>query len=345
MRRSLLGIVGIALIWTIPALAVSFVALEMDTALSERGQVFLPKYLLTISENMIVFLGVVTAVMMAVITTMYGLISQKQESGFSVFLASLNQFRNMSLVARNNREQISAQNRISLDSFVDQTDKLIESMNEITPSWRGYDSAPEIEAKMLEYVEDSGELLMTMGASATDNSEMSALSEIFNYRDESVRGMLIGLLDMDRGVIGGRLMTTLLILSLSLTILLILSLVVLTITAPKDISLVASSSPFNLFIYGLLPATAIFHIVGFICAMSAWWRQVQKRDKEWQSPDNRKGQISTDTVRRQALRNPILVFALLGVLVCTAMNLWRLLRSRLASPSYKSDSDRNDHKQ
>ena len=143
MRRSLFGIrFWIALIWVIPALVVFFLALEIDTALGERGQVFLPKYLLTISEYMIAFLGVVTAVMIAVITTMYGLSSQKQESGFSVFLASLNQFRNMSLIARNNREQIGAQNRTSLDSFVDQTDKLIESMNEITPGWRGYDAAP-----------------------------------------------------------------------------------------------------------------------------------------------------------------------------------------------------------
>ena len=231
---------------------------------------------------MVAFLGVVVAVLMAAITTMYSLSSQNRNSGFITFLQGLNQFRQVPDKIDEIRDQVSAEIQGLLYRWYLITLEFVEQMNEITPDWGGYDSSPDLENRMQQYVELSTSELASIALHSDGNQDDGLkVSQIRTHGDSSLRTMIIGLRNMDLGIVGSCLVGRLMGLSLSLTLLLLLVLIVRTLAGLADIELLQLTTWLTILLYVFVPATATTHIIGFALAIYSWWSGAQ-RLRNWE---------------------------------------------------------------
>ena len=326
----------IVLTWIVPAVAAFLLtSVVLNTAIWVNRKYPHPKHLFDMSADMLGFLGLVVAVLIAVITTLYIQSSQSRESAFRDFLQS----RNHVSLLRLRIDVIKSRmvNQCSVNEWMTLADGFIDRMNEITLEWLGYDEHPEMEKNMLCYIHRSNYLLLSLLKSDVvksdgldQNTIKLILSEVFYTQEGHVRVMVTALLSMDKGMLGKRLVDSLLWLSCSLTLLLLLALLVRTTTGVDHISMFASSEFFDLFTYCLIPAVAAAHVVGFVVAVYLWRRSVQKREREWLSHGNSGEQCSTDTSRYPQSANPVLALLLFGTVACVLVKVWRSIKSRIS---------------
>ena len=272
----------LTLLWGAPLLfsvATCFIwCVAVDTNLLK----FPASTLAALTGVMVAFLGVVVAVLVAAITTLYSLSSQNRNSGFITYLRALNQFRQIPDRIYRIRDQVSTRIQEPLDRWHLITQDFVEMMNEITPDWRGYDSSPNLESRLQQYVDLSTVQLTSIAAHLKDNKDDELMvSQIRTFGESSLRSMIIGLRNIDLGIVAGRLVRTLLGLSLSLTILLISVLVVRVLAGLADSELIQMATWLTLFLYVFVPASATTHIVGFAIAIYSWWVGTQ-RLRDWE---------------------------------------------------------------
>ena len=242
--------------------------------------------LLSLSRDMLSFLGVIAAILIAVVTTMYVQSSQNRREGFLSFLKALNQIRGVPLEIESSGDVVDPGASGSSDYWSDLTRKFIERMNKVKPLWGGFDADPELENVMFIYVNCSkqvkDDMISNLGNSENSKSEVRRL---YNRIDESVRGMLDGLLSMEFGMVGRQFAVALMKLSFSLAILLIATLVVRALVEP--LTGVGSGwwTSLSLSAYLFIPLSGVIHVLGLICATHEWWQGVRRREKPWE--DNR----------------------------------------------------------
>ena len=275
-----------AFVWN-AALDFSLMMCAVHIMESEQSLQFNLQDLNDLAKSMVSFLGIVVAIIVAALTTMYVRSSENEESGFRDFLQSLNLLRTLPFRMDEVRDIVALHNHSVLyefDALSTRLDEFIEEMNEIKPGWEGYDSAPELENDLDDYVK----CWTTLATSITLAMRYSGVSktsllEIGTIQQTHIRVILVALLAMDKGTLGKVLVSKLIRLSFSLTMLLVLSLAVLTTTGLSEDSLIATPVRLNLFLYILLPSVAVFHVLGFAGALYAWQQGVRKREKAWQS--------------------------------------------------------------
>ena len=107
-----------------------------------RGRVVDLQDLLNLSRDMLSFLGVIAAILIAVTTTIYVLSEQKRREGFLAFLQALNRLREVPGAIENSRETINPAGDGSAELWSDLTRDFIVRMNEIRPTWGGYTTEP-----------------------------------------------------------------------------------------------------------------------------------------------------------------------------------------------------------
>ena len=200
-----------ALVWGAPLIESLIVSLSLCVAMRESAIPFPTESLLAISRDMLNFLGVVTAILIAVITTMYVRSSENEETGFRAFLQSLNQLRNLPIRIDEMRSEVVPQGLDILDELIGMTEDFIGRMNNIKPGWRGYSSDPELESEMFNYVNRWTALFVNLSVPLGNRgSAVSALSKIGKFQEGRIRVMVVELLTMDKGTFGKRLMKRLL---------------------------------------------------------------------------------------------------------------------------------------
>ena len=91
--------------------------------------------LLDMARDMVGLLGVIAAILIAVITSMHTLGEQKREAGYLPFLQALNVFRRLPAEIESSREAIDPGNAGAANRWSELTMQLIERMNEVRPSW------------------------------------------------------------------------------------------------------------------------------------------------------------------------------------------------------------------
>ena len=259
------------------------VSLVLCVVARTRAVDFPLEVLLGLSRDMLSFLGVITAILIAVITTTYALSEQARREGFSSFLQALNLLRKVPEEIESSSDVIDPTGDGSPNWWSDVTREFISRMNEIRPTWSGYDAEPELEQEMALYLERSSGLRMNM-ESKLDGSDdgRREVRRLWDYIDQSMRGMVNGLLSMNSGIVSRQFAVTLMKLAFSLALLLIVTLIVRALVGP--VTGVGSGwwTWLSLSVYAFLPITAVVHVIGFICATHEWWRSVRKPEKIWE---------------------------------------------------------------
>ena len=271
-----------ALLWGVPLLISLLTCFIWCVAVGTELLEFPAKTLADLTGVMVTFLGVVVAVLVAALTTLYSLSGQNRNKGFITYLQALNEFRQVPDKIHRIRDQVGVELQEPLDRWRLITQEFVDMLNEITPDWKGYDSSPDLESRMQRYVEMSTAFLASMAIHVNDNNEDGLkVSQVRTYGDSSLRLMLIGLRNIDLGIVASRLVRTLLGLSLTLTLLLLSVLLVRVVAGLAESQLFHLTTWFTLFLYIFLPATAASHIVGLAIAITSWWTGAQ-RQRDWE---------------------------------------------------------------
>ena len=261
----------ITVIWIVPALIALVLALIVCMAIGINGFYFPAKYLLAMSKDLITFLGIITAILIAVFASVYVQSRGNQVTGFDIFFRSLSAFKNLIPEI----DEMDAQsNQRTFEDWGQQAISFAKKLNRITPGWQGYDAHPKFEDELLEYAESSKR--WTRGAIGQ--------WEDFSIRhDDHIKGILIGLRLMDEGTIEVRLVSRLRRVFFSLVTLLVLSLIIRALAEPSIIISINRLETLNLILYVFLPSVAIAHLLALAHAIWVWRRDMNKRDREWAS--------------------------------------------------------------
>ena len=272
-----------ASLWGAPLLISLLVCLIWCISVGSEILEFPIRTLTSLTADMVGFLGVVVAVLIAAITTLYSLSSQNRNSGFITFLQGLNQLRQVPDMIKEIKDQVRVEIQEPLYRWYLFTLEIVNELNEVTPDWRGYDSSPQLETRIRRYVSLSTAELGNIVLHSTDNQDdsLTKVSQIRTLGDSSLRSAVIGLRNMDLGVVGNQLVGRLMGLSLSLTLLLMSVLIVRALAGLVEIDLLQFTTWLTVLLYVFVPATAITHIAGFAVAIYWWWTGAQ-RPRDWE---------------------------------------------------------------
>ena len=272
-------------IWGIPLLLALLSTLVWCIANRVGGLDFPIGALLSLSGDMLSILGIIVAILVAVITTVYVLSSNNQTTGFREFLRSVNRLRRLPYRIQDlGVEIVPTSSDGAPERLSDLTRQFIDRMNEITPGWGGYEIDPDLENEVNQYSQlSSNELINIQSSIPEGDTNMRTVESLWVRRDESLRGMVVGLLSMHLGAVGLRFAGRLIGLSLSLAVLLLLTLAIRTLSGLEDAGVLELSSQLMFFVFVLLPTATGMHIMGFALATYLWWRRVQVIRRAWQS--------------------------------------------------------------
>ena len=209
---------SIASIWVVPLLVSLVVSLALCTAIGTKTTILPIDVLLSLSRDMLNLLGVIAAILIAVITTMYVLSAQTRGEGFRSFLLALDGLRGMPAKIRSSREALDLDNDGSparLTDVADTLDEFVAGLDEVKPTWQGFEADRDLETVMAYY---SGGIKAELESIAStlegaDNLQVDQLAKRFDGR---VRSMVVGLLTIQLGIVGKQFVERLLKLSLSL---------------------------------------------------------------------------------------------------------------------------------
>ena len=273
-----------ALVWGIPVLLSMIVIGALCLSSECRANQSSIESLRTFTGDLIPFLGVVTAIMVAVITTLYLRGMESIERGFLSFEEALNQLRIFPIQIENDRDNFSDECQQLLNKWIEKSQNLAECLKAITPEWRGFQSSPKTNDAINDYRNRTETITKTLNGWTSKNRRgRLSLLNLSEVRYTIVRGVQVNLFIMSRGVVGRELVSRLLILSISLSVLLIVTLVVRSAVGFDDNSLFQPPTALNLFLCSFLPMSAISHIVGFIVAVWIWRNDTKALEALWPS--------------------------------------------------------------
>ena len=236
---------------------------------------FAREKVVSIASTLLVFLGIVTAILIAVFTTAHSQGRRNQIAGFDMFLRSLGEFKHsMSRVADLQKKATLESGLVVLERWVSLGNILEYKWNRITPSWGGYELNPEMEHDMNSYMQLSTKFALRV----TDLPLGTRIAH-----ELSLRGILHGLLTIDESTVERDLAVRLFKIFWSVSILLILCIAVRTIGELEYGGTHATWSWINFFIYISLPGVAIANLGALVYAIVEWRSSISKRDKAWAS--------------------------------------------------------------
>ena len=126
----------------VPLVISLVVSLVLCVAARTRAVDFPLEVLLGLSGDMLSFLGVITAILIAVITTTYALSEQARREGFSSFLQALNLLRKVPEEIESSSDVIDPTGDGSPNWWSDVTREFISRMNEIRSEAANYMTSP-----------------------------------------------------------------------------------------------------------------------------------------------------------------------------------------------------------
>ena len=270
-------------VWFVSVFVALGVALVWCVATQSSASYPSTEAMLDMARDMVGLLGVIAAILIAVITSIFVLGDQKREAGYSLFFQALNGVRRLPDEIARSREAIDPGDVGSARRWAALAMQFIESMNLVTRAWKGFDGDPESEDTMQRYTEESFAAQRLIAGNLGDASDgWQELLRLQGYQEENLRGMVTGLNAMDSGIVMRRFASRLISLSISLAFLLLLALAVRTLVGVGDPAfsyLVAWLGPF---LYLFFPITVIMHVLGIFCAASVWHRANRDRAKAWE---------------------------------------------------------------
>ena len=278
------GFGSIASVWVVPLLLSLVVSLVLCTAIGTKTTILPFDVLLSLSRDMLSLLGVIAAILIAVITTMYVLSAQTRGQGFRSFLQALDGVRGMPAEIRSRGEVLGQDDGDAparLTGVADTLDEFVVRLNDVRPTWPGFESDRDLENVMAYYSGGIRAELKSI-ASNLEGTNKLEVDQLANRFDGRARSMVVGLLTIQLGIVGKQFVERLLKLSLSLTCLLVLSLSLRASAEPVSTVDFGRWSWIILTAYTFLAAAVLAHVIAFICAAAEWWGKVQAIEIAWE---------------------------------------------------------------
>ena len=277
-------VIGTVLVWVIPVISSLAVTITVclfsvcGTSQSSTSNLF------AVASDLLPFLGVVAAIMVAVITSLYLRGMESTEGGFLSFEGALNQLREFPLEIEDERENFSDECQAVLNKWIEKSEELAKCLKAITPEWRGFQTSPEKIDAINEYRNRTETITHVLNGWTSKNRRGKlSLLRLSEVRYAILRGIQVNLFIMSRGVVGRELVSRILLLSISISALLMITIVVRGAVGFGDYSLFHPPDTLNLFLYSFLPLSAICHIFGIMIAVWIWWNDTKALEGLWPS--------------------------------------------------------------
>ena len=271
-------------IWGLPLVLALTLSLVWCIANRVGGLEFPVEALLALSGDMLSILGIIVAILVAVITTVYVLSSNNRTTGFLTFLRSLNRLRRLPYRIQDLGVDSIPNGDGAAERLSDLTRQFIDRMNTVTPGWRGYETDPSLENDISQYSQLSCVELLDIRSNIPEgDTNVRKVEQLWVRKEESLRGMVVGLLNMTLGAVGNGFAGRLIGLSLSLTVLLLLTLAIRTLSGLEDAAVLGVSAWLKSFVFVLLPTATVGHVLAFALATYLWWRKVEAIQRAWES--------------------------------------------------------------
>jgi hypothetical protein len=227
-----------------------------------------------ITTDLIGFIGVLTTILIAVLTWTYSLSRNNSDTGFATLRNSINQMETLSENMAQDITRANTQNQKMLLDWVFKTNDITDELNEITPVWEGWEKNQSLENDLVTYTD----IYKSFDPSLINFLISDQKWSIYRVKQgQGIRNIFIGLFSMDRGVVLKQLFDRIIEIFFSLIILLM---ILLILRLFEDI-------PIN-FIWGnLVNATlaatisllSVAHLIWLAWAIWQWKKEVSKRDK------------------------------------------------------------------
>ena len=260
----------------LPPIVFSFVAIAALSYWDGTGFSFPANKLVSVSADLLGFMGIVTAILIGVLTSIYVQSRSTNTSGYSQFIEALDEVRFIPIQMRERSSRAQPSDQDLLRDWANRTTALEERLNEVTMDWQGWETDRTLESDVLNYVDENQTILTQMGTFIASDV---VWSRIWINIDVQVRRILIGLRAMDEGIVGQQLVNRLFNVFISLVVLL---------SAGVGIRIVAdvgygSESPDlgNLYFAILIGMITVFHLAEIGLAANSWRRALQRKRDAW----------------------------------------------------------------
>lgn len=107
--------------------------------------------------------GVFTAALVAIVAWIHGQGVSSRQTGFGQLRSAISRLSTLSCSMRDNTGRGSPEHRALLDGWATATDGIIEDLNEVTPSWEGWETDKSLEGRPAEYTNRGTQVLQTTG--------------------------------------------------------------------------------------------------------------------------------------------------------------------------------------
>ena len=269
-------------IWGLPLVASAIVVITLCSFSQCDAQRSSVDSLLAAAADMTALLGVVTAIMVAVIAALYVSGLERMERGFGSFDSWLNQLREFSSEVDGEKGNFSEQCQGTLDKWIERSQALVAYLRRVTPEWDGFSSDPETMHVIHDFRNKTETITRVLNGWTSNNRPgRKSLFRLSELRYAIIRGIQFNLFIVSRGVIGRRLVSKLLILSISLSFLLVGAIIIRGAVGFADNNLFEAPVALNLYLYSFLPISAVCHTAAFMLAVFSWWHETKTLEKLW----------------------------------------------------------------
>lgn len=239
------------------------------------------------SGDVLAFIGVILAVLLAVFTWMTSQNSQSRDTGFQTLRQATANLENLNIQLKQKclafANELSVQGRaiegnesctklVMLNAWIQDIDCLTKRLNLITMNWMGWQSDPALQDELVDHVYCAQAL--------SENVEDEVQATLTRYK-QYMRNVLFGLYRLDGAIVGDILLHRLATIFGSLAVLIAFGFG-FRIAANLDIGF---SYTFNVIFFdaAFLGICAFIHLSTLVFFVFRWWDETRKREIEWKS--------------------------------------------------------------
>jgi hypothetical protein len=224
----------------------------------------------------ITILGMLTAVSVAIMSWIYNQGINSSQKGFGDLRTATSRLQ-INLVDMNqNFNRAATQHQPFLHVWADATASIILRLNEITPAWKGWKEAKDLEQKLSEYTHTQKSALLNTGNfMATDPVWL----RIYTNSDTYDREVLIGLYWLSIGAMATATASLIYQYFLSIVVLLLASLL-FSLAGVLWLSVTYGIYPLITILFNYM---LISHVIWLACIITSWWQKQRKQQVTWES--------------------------------------------------------------
>ena len=263
--------------WLTPIAVSVAIAASLHRYIVTNDLSFSSSQVASIASGLTGILAAVSALLVAVLMSVYVQGRRNRIDGFNLLLEALSDYK-MLILRIEDIGHFPWWGRAISEDLVRIANQFVERMNCITPAWRGYAADRQLQQFMDKYVTSAGKKMIQLQFIFPRQ-----IHEIYTYHERYLRVMAISLRTMDEGTVERKLERRLFGVFLSVAALLVLSLATSTIAELEAPASLLTLEFVNPFFYVLLPAMTVGNFAIMVYSVHMWQSELRKRDEAWAS--------------------------------------------------------------